>query len=314
MVSEKEIKVSAYSFVKNEKLNGELLKKFPNAKFVTPQEPFPETELVRFIADSEILLVGREKITSSLLENCPQLRFISKFGVGTDNIDFAACEKYNVAIGWTGGVNKLSVAELVLGFMLGASHNIFLTNQLLKENIWYKNGGFELSGKTVGIIGLGNIGRELVRLLRPFHCKILANDILDMKEHCAEHGIHFCSKEEIYEKSDFLSLHVPLDASTRYLIDENALRQMKKSCILINASRGGIINEQDLIQALKNQTIAAACLDVFEQEPIEDFEKYKLKNLFTTTHIGGNTIEAQLAMGRSAIQHIEDYLASKKKT
>lgn len=312
VISEQEIKVSAYSFVKNETLKSELIKKFPNSKFVSPKEPFPEEELIQFIGNSEILLVGREKITESLLHNCPNLRFVSKFGVGTDNIDFAACEKHNVSIGWTGGVNKLSVAELVLGFMLGASHNIFLTNQLLKENIWYKNGGFELSGKTVGIIGLGNIGRELVRLLRPFHCKILANDILDMNEHCAEHGIHFCSKEEIYAKSDFISLHIPLNASTKYLIRDDTLKQMKKNCILINASRGGIIHEQDLINALKSKTIAAACLDVFEQEPVQDFEKYKLQNLFTTTHIGGNTIEAQLAMGRSAIQHIEDYLEGKK--
>jgi D-3-phosphoglycerate dehydrogenase len=310
--SEQEIKVSAYSFVKNDTLKSELIKKFPNSKFASPKEPFPEEELIQFIGNSEILLVGREKITDSLLQNCPHLRFISKFGVGTDNIDFAACEKHNVSIGWTGGVNKLSVAELVLGFMLGVSHNIFLINQLLKENIWYKNGGFELSGKTVGIIGLGNIGRELVRLLRPFHCKILANDILDMTEHCAEHGIHFCSKEEIYEKSDFISLHIPLNASTKYLIHDDTLKKMKKNCILINASRGGIIHEQDLINALKNKTIAAACLDVFEQEPIQDFEKYKLQNLFTTTHIGGNTIEAQLAMGRSAIQHIQNYLAGKK--
>lgn len=312
IVSEQKIKVSAYSFVKNETLKNELIKKFPNSKFVLPKEPFPEDELIQFIGDSEILLLGREKITESLLQNCPELKFISKFGVGTDNIDFAACEKHNVTIGWTGGVNKLSVAELVLGFMLGASHNIFLTNQLLKDNIWFKNGGFELSGKTVGIIGLGNIGRELVRILRPFHCKILANDILDMEEHCKEHGIHFCSKEEIYEHSDFITIHTPLNDTTRHMINAETFKQMKPSCILINAARGGIINENDLISALKSNIIAAACLDVFEQEPIQDFEKYKLQNLFTTTHIGGNTIEAQLAMGRSAIQHIENYLEGKK--
>ena len=124
-------------------------------------------------------IIGLEHINENILKNLPSLKFISKYGVGLDNIDLKACEKYNVQIGWTQGLNIVSVAEIVIGYMLSLSRNIYLTSNMLKKNIWLKDGGNELSGKTVGIIGLGNIGQKVVEFLKPFNCTILVNDIVE---------------------------------------------------------------------------------------------------------------------------------------
>jgi len=191
--------------------------------------------------------------------------------------------------------------------MLGLCLNLYETSYRLKSGDWFRKGGFQLSGKTVGIIGVGNIGKEVVRLLKPFNCTILINDIIDQHEYYRANGLIETSKERIFRECDIITIHTPLTTETRNLLNGDSLRMVKKEAFLINTSRGAIINQDDLKEALKSGGIAGAALDVFEEEPPSDKEFLELPNLFCTPHIGGNAKEAVWAMGLSAIRHLENF-------
>jgi D-3-phosphoglycerate dehydrogenase len=302
------LKVSGTSFCKNKTLKRELLEKFPNSLFHSNTGDLDENQLMDFLSDAEIAIVGTEKITPKVLSACPKLKFISKYGVGVDNIDFKALEKHQIEFGFMPGVNRLCVAELTLGFMLGLAHNFFTHGFSLKHGTWIKDGGFQLSEKTIGIIGLGNVGGELLRLLQPFRCDILINDIVDKSHLLDQYQFEQVSLDHLLKNSDLVTLHVPLDKSTLNLINSEQLSVMKNSAFLINASRGKVVNELDLKQALDSKTIAGAALDVFSKEPPTDLNFLSTPNLMVTPHIGGGAKEAKLNMGRAAISHIVKYL------
>jgi D-3-phosphoglycerate dehydrogenase len=204
-------------------------------------------------------------------------------------------------------VNKLSVAEMALGFMLMFARNLYMTSNELKSGTWNKSGGFQLSGKTIGIIGVGYTGQEVVRLLQPFNCKILVNDIVNQDKYYKENDLIETSKEDIYKKSDILTIHTPHNSETDNLIGMEALEAMKNSAYVLNTARGGIINEKDLKYALQNNIIAGAAIDTYAEEPPIDKEFLSLPNLICTPHIGGNAKEAVEAMGKSAINHLKKF-------
>jgi D-3-phosphoglycerate dehydrogenase len=295
------------SFSKNKNLANELKRFFPSTKLNIEGKMFNTDELINFIGDAECMIVGLDKINEEVLDSCTNLKMISKYGVGLDNIDLEACEKRNIKIGWTGGVNKLSVAEMALGFMLMLSRNLYQTSNQLKDGQWNKDGGFQLSGKTIGIIGVGNIGKELVRLLKPFNCKILVNDIIEQTDFYEKNSLIETPRNEIFEKSDIVTLHTTLDDDTRNLINLEQLKTMKSTSFLINTSRSGVVVEDDLKYALKNNIIAGAAIDVYRSEPPSDYELLALPNLICTPHIGGNAVEAVEAMGMSAIKHVKNF-------
>ena len=295
------------SFSKNKKLQNEIYKYFPDAILNTQGLKFNQTELIEFIKTADAIIVGLDRINSDVLSKCLNLQFISKYGVGLNNIDLESCKKRNIGIGWTGGVNKLSVAEMGLGFMLMFARNLYMASNELKDGIWNKSAGFQLSGKTIGIIGLGYTGKELVRLIRPFNCKILANDIVNQAEYYNENNIHEASKDEIFKTCDFVTINTPHNDATNNMVNIEVLKSMKNSAYILNIARGGIINETDLKYALKNNIIAGAALDAYEEEPPTDQELLKLPNLICTPHIGGNAKEAVEAMGMSAINHLKEF-------
>jgi phosphoglycerate dehydrogenase-like enzyme len=298
------IAVTSPSFSKNEILKKELKKIFQDVKFNEEGIRFNKRELIEYLKDCDGAIIGLEKIDKEVLDNLPKLKYISKYGVGLNNIDLEECKKRNVKIGWKGGVNKLSVAEMTLGFMLMLARNLYFTSIQLKNGVWNKDGGFQLSGKTIGIIGVGFIGKELVRLLKPFNCRILVNDIIDQYDFYIKNNLIKASKEEIYKNADFITIHTPLTEKTKNMITLKELKSMKKTAFLINTARGGIVNEKDLKYALINKIIAGAALDVYETEPPTDEELLNLPNLICTPHIGGNAKEAVLAMGQSAIKNL----------
>ena len=300
------IKVSTVAFSNNKDLVNELKKYFSDVIINEKGIRIPEKELVNFYKDADGIVVGLEKITPELLDQLPNLKIIAKYGVGLDNINLKACDERNIKVGWTGGVNKRSVAEMTLGFILALSRNLYLTSNQLKNNVWNKSGGSQLTGKTIGIIGVGCIGKDVIELLKPFNCNILFNDIYESKD-LEQNNITQVEKETIYTKSDFITIHTPLNVETDNLIDLGAMTKMKNTAFLINTSRGKIINEKDLKFALKNRIIAGAALDVYEKEPPEDLELLKLDNIICTPHIGGNSKEAVLAMGISSIKHLVDF-------
>ena len=302
-----QIVVTSPSFSKNKILRNEILRYFSEVKLNDSGERLSGEKLLNFIQNAEGIIIGLEKFDKEIINRLPGLQIISKYGVGLDNIDIEYCKQKNIHIGWTPGVNKASVAEMTLAFMIALSRNIFLTSNQLKKNVWNKDGGFDLSRKTVGIIGVGNVGKEVIRFLKPFNCKILANDIIDKTGYYKENNLIKATKEGIYRQSDIVTLHVPLTVDTEGLINSNVLRMMKKSSYLINTSRGRVVKQDNLKWALKNGIIAGAAIDVYNEEPPEDADFLDLPNLICTPHIGGNSQEAVLSMGRSAIQHLRDY-------
>lgn len=297
------IKVSTVAFSTNSFLVNELKKSFNNVSINEKGTRIPDNELAEYFQGADAIIVGLEKITKDLLDELPELKIIAKYGVGLDNIDIEACKNRNIKIGWTGGVNSRSVAEMALGFMLALCRNLYITSNQLKEGIWNKNGGTQLTGKTIGIIGAGYIGKELIELLKPFNCNILVNDIYDIS-HLKIDNIDVTDKNTIYLNSDIISIHTPLNTETLDLFNLDVFKKMKNTSFLINTARGGIINQENLKYALQTGLIAGAAIDVFHEEPPNDFELLSLPNLICTPHTGGNAIEAVIEMGLSAINHL----------
>lgn len=301
------IAITSATFSKNEILRNELLRSFPNCRFNISAAKLDGQELLDFVYNADGVIVGLENFRKEIIRELSNTKIISKFGVGVDNIDIEYCEQKGIQVGWTPGVNKLSVAEMAVGFMITLSRNLFTSSVMLKKGLWIKDGGNNLSGKKVGIVGVGNIGKEVVRLLEPFCCEIFVNDIINQDEYYNKNKLSEVSKEYLFRNSDIITLHVPLNSETKYLINREALEMMKSKCILINTSRGTVVNTNDLKWALINRMIFSAALDVYENEPPEDRELLSLSNLICTPHIGGNSLESVLAMGRAAIEHLKIY-------
>ncbi len=188
--------------------------------------------------------------------------------------------------------------------MLGLFRNVFQSAFKLKNTRWEKDGGQQLTGKTIGIVGCGHIGSDLIKLLTPFKCSLLVNDIVDKSQFCLNHGAIQTNIETLVSESNLISLHVPLTTLTKDMVDEKFLSKMKSDAYLINTSRGGVVNEKELKKALEQKRIAGAAIDVFAEEPPSDEKFIKLPNLASTPHIGGNAREAVEAMGLSAIDHL----------
>ncbi len=305
------IKITSPTFCKNPLLQKDLAERPFEVVLNHQGHHLKGDSLAEFLHDADGAIVGLEPVNDALLDRCPKLRAVAKFGVGLDNVDLAACRKRKIFVGWTPGINRRAVAEVALGFMLGMAHNLFPTSLLLKKGTWNKDGGTQLSHKTIGIIGVGNIGRELVELLRPFRCQILANDIMDLSEYAQLSGVTVATKEEIFRTADYVTLHVPLTDQTRHLINEEALALFKPESFLINTSRGPVVDQGALKKALQGKKIRGAALDVYEEEPPTDLEFLQLPNLVCTPHVSGTPYEAVLALGRSAIEHIDAFFGGR---
>ena len=307
MTSSHIVAVTAPAFCKSSILRGELITRFPGSIFNPSENYYSEDGLIEFLSDADAAIVGRDPITERVVSALPKIKIIAKYGVGLDNIDSAALDKEGIILGWTAGINRRAVAEMTLCFMLGLMRNIFSAGFDLKTGVWKKDGGSQLTGKTVGIIGFGNVGLEVARLLRPFECTVLARDILDITQKAKENGVVVCGFKELIRRSDLVTLHVPLTPDTRNLISAEVLINMKPSAFLINTSRGEVVSLSALKSALINGVIAGAALDVFYPEPLGDLEFLALPNFLGTPHTGGNSIEAVEAMGRAAIKHLCDF-------
>ena len=261
------------------------------------------TELAEEIGDSDALIAGVEKITEEVFQRAPNLKLISRVGVGLDGIDFDLCKKYGVRVAYTPDAPTLGVSELCVGMILDLSRKLTSSNNNLKNGIWDKHMGNLIYGKTVGIIGMGRIGKSLVHLLSGFNVNFLAHDIIPDITFGRLNKIEYVSKDELLKQSDIISIHTPLTKETIDLISSKELKTMKPSAILINTARGGIVHERDLHIALQEKIIAAAALDVFDEEPYRG-ELVKLDNCLLTSHMGAATIENRLDMELQATQEV----------
>ena len=298
--------IASRSFSKHPVLRKEVLKRYPNAKFNDKGLSLNGNSLIEFLDGYEKAITALEKIDDSILKHLPDLKVIGKYGVGLDMIDLRAMKRYGVNLGWTGGVNKRSVSELVISYSIALLHRTIFANAEVRKGKWYQVKGRQLSDCTVGVIGCGHVGKDLVELLQPFNCKILANDVLDFKDFYKKYEVTSVGLEELIRKSDIVTLHLPLDKSTRNILNSDKLSLLKDDAVLINLARGGLIDEVALKELLNNNKIAGAALDVFEVEPPVDPSFATMDNVLITPHIGGSTEEAILAMGMAAIEGLEN--------
>ncbi len=258
-------------------------------------------ELQRFLSGARQAIVGLETIDEQLLAACPDLQHVSKVGVGTDNLDFDALERHGVSVHVRPGVNRRSVAELAIAMAISLLRHVGVADRAIRSGAFPRLIGRELSACTLGVLGCGNVGKEVVRLLSGWGVTLLAHDIVDFRAFYARHDVEAVSLQELLARSDVLTLHLPLDASTRGLIDAAALSAMKPQSVLVQTSRGGIVDEGALVEALETGHLLGAGLDVFAAEPPAGSPLLASDKVLLTSHLGGSTEEAVLAMGHAAI-------------
>lgn len=298
------------------------IKMLRDAGFEVVEEPnISYEELKEKIKEFNVLIVrGRTKVTREIIEAAKKLSIIARAGVGLDNIDLKAAQDKNITIVNAPEAPTHSVAELVIGLMITALRGILRGDAALKEGKWIKKEllGQELNGKILGIIGFGRIGQEIAKLALTFNMKVLAYDVIEeLAKKAEELGVEFVgtTKEalnKLLKESDIITLHVPLLPATRHMIGKEELSMMKKNAVLINTSRGGIIDEEALYEALKQRKPAAAALDVFENEPPKgtSLKLAQLPNVVATPHIGASTQEAQRRAATIIAQKIINHFSS----
>ena len=300
------IAVTSRSFSKNSVLREELLRHYQHVTFNDAGTALAGAELWSFLRGHDKAIVALERIDGELIAKLPDLKVVSKYGVGLDNIDLGALVRHKKRLGWVGGVNRRSVSELALSLMIALLHCVPQAVAEGRAGLWRQLQGRQITGKTVGIIGCGHVGKDLVALLGPFGCKILAHDIINQAAYYREQCIEAVELTELLRRCDVVSLHVPFNASTANLLNHERIMRMKPGAVLINTARGGIVDESALKHALINGPLSGAGFDVFSSEPPTDRELLNLSNFVATPHIGGSAIEAILAMGRSAIAGLDD--------
>ena len=287
----------------------EILEK--NGLQVTYEPEITPEQIAEKIGNFDVVVVrSRTKITSELIQKADKCKIIARVGVGLDNIDQDAAKEKEIRVinAVEGAMN--AVAELVIGLMLSLARDISRADREVRNGNWIKKElmGSELRGKYLGIVGLGNIGKRLARIAKSFNMNIIGFDVMPIDEEFSkEVGLMKADLDTLLASSDYVSLHVPLLDSTKHMINSEKITTMKNTARIINTSRGGVIDEEALYDALKGGNLGGAALDVFEVEPSNDLEFLNLPNIYCTPHTAGSSEESVLAMGRSAIRHLVDY-------
>src|ERR1700694_904586 len=268
-------------------------------------------KLTKHLEPADALIVrSAVQADAALLQHAKKLRVIGRAGVGVDNIDLDAATHKGIAVMNTPGANAVAVAEQTLGMMLAMARHLCRADALIHAGKWEKKSlqGTELRGKTLGVVGLGRIGIEVARLARAFGMDIVAHDPFVSVGVAKEQGIRMSGLDELYATADYITLHVGLTPQTTGMIDASSIRKMKKGVRLVNCARGELVNESDLVQALKQGRVAGAALDVFAEEPPKNSPLLALENVVLTPHTGGSTYEAQDAVGVQIARQVREYL------
>ncbi len=269
------------------------------------------TDLNAEIADADALIVrSAVQANEELLSHAKQLRVIGRAGVGVDNIDTAAATKSGIVVMNTPGANAVAVAELTLGLMISMCRQIPRANSSMHAGTWDKKSlqGSELRGKTLGIVGLGRIGLEVAKRAAAFGMELIAYDPFIAPVIAREHGVTLTSLDQVFNSSDFLTLHVGLTTQTEGMINAHSIAIMKSGVRIVNCARGELIVDQALADALQSGKVAGAALDVFTQEPLKQSPYHGLANVLLSPHIAGATDEAQEAIGIQLARQVRDYL------
>ncbi|MFO0970080.1 MAG: phosphoglycerate dehydrogenase [Gemmataceae bacterium] len=296
-------------------VNGPYLDLLKNAGFdpVWPRRraQMNEAELLELLAGVEASLAGSEPYTMRVLGAHPQLRVIARVGVGYDAVDLAAATKHGAAVTITPGTNQDAVAEHTLLLMLALAKNLVPQHNGTVAGNWPRQANLPLRGRTLGLAGIGRIGKAVAMRGAAFGMPLIAYDPMPDRDFAAKWNVRLVSWEELLTQSDYLSLHMPATAESRHMINRKALALMKPTAFLINTARGALVNEPDLVEALQNKRLAGAGLDVFEHEPPGDNPLLKLQNVVVTPHAAGVDLQSRDDMALSAAQAIVDLYQGK---
>ncbi len=267
--------------------------------------------LLQEITDTDGYLFGLENIDEELFRAAKKLQVVCKHGVGVDNVDKAAAARYGVKVTNCPGQNSNAVAELTIGLMIALAREIPQLDADMKRGICASQGGTEISGKTLGIVGVGAIGKMLARYAQAFGMQVLAYDVVTDESMAKEYGFAYTEFERLLREADYVSLHVPLTEATRGMIDRGKLRMMKKTAYIINAARGGVIVEDDLYDALMAGEIAGAAVDSFQDEPPTGSKLLTTRKVIALPHIGAATDEATFRTMTYSLTNIWNVLEGK---
>ena len=270
---------------------------------VTKAWDLPKSELSKIIGEYDALIVrSATKVNAELIVKAKKLKVIGRAGDGLDNVDQEQAKKQGITVVNTPHVASTSVAELAIGYLLSTARNIVEGTVSLREGKWLKEEsmGVEINGKTLGILGCGSIGREVKKLALGLGMNVLTVDVCVSEE--------FVPLDQMLPKADFISIHVPLAPHTRHLLSTREFAKMKTGVTIINCSRGGIVDEEALYNALVQGKVKAAALDVFEQEPPKNNKLLTLPNVYATPHVGAQTFEAQLRTSEQIAKKVIDAL------
>lgn len=304
--------MSAYQYQYLEKIYGEIMDQMKviiadsiNEKGISDLKEVAEVtvatsitpeELVEVIKEYDAIVVrSRTKVTREVIEAGSKLKVIARAGVGVDNVDVQAATEKGIMVINAPESTSITVAEHSMGLMMSLARKISIADKSVKSGQWEKSKfmGIELNNKTLGIVGMGRIGSQVVIRAKAFNMEILVYDPYISKEAGAEMGVSVVDLETLLKESDVITIHVPLTPETRHLISTREMEIMKNTAFIINCARGGIVDEDALYYALKNDIIGGAALDVFESEPPQESPLLELDNLLATPHIGASTAEAQ---------------------
>jgi len=288
---------------------------------VTVKSSLTKDELIEAVKKYDAIIVrGRTKLTRDVIMEARSLKVIGRAGVGLDNIDLKAASEKGIKVVASPQASTVAVAEATMALILALARMIPEANKTLKEGQWLKSKfmGFELRSKVLGIIGFGRIGKAVAKRALAFDMKVMAYDIRDVREEAESMGVKVATTlEELLRESDIITLHIPLNESTRHMIGEREISLMKRGAIIVNTSRGGIIETKALLKALKEGKLAGAALDVFENEPPkteEEWELIRLPNVVVTPHIASQTWEAQVAAASMIAEEVYEALCETSPT
>lgn len=301
----KKILVTPRSFGKTDSSVWEKLK---NAGLEVVRNPgetiMSENEMIKHLADCEGIIIGVDPLNENILKQAPKLKAIAKYGVGVDNIAMDYCQKQGIKVSRTVGANANAVADFTFALMMAVARKIVSIDQKCRQSDWSKITTIDLYGKKLGILGLGAIGRGVAARAQGFNMTVMAYDVYWDEAYASEHQIIKSTPEEIYKNADFISLHLPLLPETRNLIGAEQLALMKKTAVLVNTARGGLIDEDALLDALKSRQIYGAGIDAFSTEPPENPDWFTLDNIVIGSHAAASTTGATEHMGQMAVANL----------
>ena len=270
-----------------------------------------EDQLAEIVTDFDAIIAGTEPITENVMERASNLKLISRVGIGLDSVDLLAAQKRGIKVSYTPDAPAPAVAELTLGLMLTLLRSVHVSNSQMHRGLWYRFYGRRLEEVTVGIIGMGRIGTRVLKKMKGFDTpEILVNDISPNRELDSEYKLEWTSKETIYKEADIISLHLPLTHLTKNMIRKEHLQTMKPDAILINTSRGGIVNEEDLYEFMQSGQLSGVAIDVFENEPYNGPLK-EIERCLLTAHMGSMSIDCRSRMEIEATNEAVNFLKGK---